>query len=155
KSTKRNKVVRKSFVIGMICVEDMMRNVMVVSEHGFGKRSEIEEYRITNRGGKGVKTINITEKTGELIAIKDVTDEDDLMIMNRSGLTIRLAVNTLRVMGRATQGVKLIELRKNDVIAAVARVEHQEEVEQTPNDGTEIGENKEDNSNSEVQSKEE
>lgn len=124
-------------VVGMICVEDMSRNIMVVSENGYGKRSEIEEYRITNRGGKGVKTINITEKTGNLIAIKDVTDEDDLMIMNRSGLTIRLAVNTIRVMGRATQGVKLIELRKNDVIAAVTRVQHEEEEE----NGTEIEDN--------------
>lgn len=117
-------------VIGMICVEDMTRNIMVVSENGFGKRSEIEEYRITKRGGKGVKTINITEKTGSLIAIKDVTDDDDLMIMNRSGLTIRLAINSLRVMGRATQGVKLINLRKNDVIAAVTKVQHEEPEEE-------------------------
>lgn len=133
-------------VVGMICVEDMSRNIMVVSENGYGKRSEIEEYRITNRGGKGVKTINITEKTGNLIAIKDVTDEDDLMIMNRSGLTIRLAVNTVRVMGRATQGVKLIELKKNDVIAAVTRVQHEEEEE----NGTEI----EDNNNADTQNQE-
>ncbi len=133
-------------VVGMICVEDMSRNIMVVSENGYGKRSEIEEYRITNRGGKGVKTINITEKTGNLIAIKDVTDEDDLMIMNRSGLTIRLAVNTVRVMGRATQGVKLIELRKNDVIAAVTRVQHEEEEE----NGTEI----EDSNNADTQNQE-
>ncbi|MDO5760028.1 MAG: DNA gyrase subunit A [Bacteroidota bacterium] len=125
-------------VIGMICVEDMTRNVMVVSENGYGKRSEIEEYRITNRGGKGVKTINITEKTGSLVAIKDVTDEDDLMIMNRSGLTIRLAVNTVRLMGRATQGVRLIELKKNDVIAAVTRIQHEQEVN---TDGTEIEDN--------------
>lgn len=133
-------------VVGMICVEDMSRNIMVVSENGYGKRSEIEEYRITNRGGKGVKTINITEKTGNLIAIKDVTDEDDLMIMNRSGLTIRLAVNTVRVMGRATQGVKLIELKKNDVIAAVTRVQHEEEEE----NGTEI----EDNNSADTQNQE-
>ncbi len=137
----------KDEVVGMVCVEDMSRNIMVVSENGYGKRSEIEEYRITNRGGKGVKTINITEKTGSLIAIKDVTDEDDLMIMNRSGLTIRLAVNTLRVMGRATQGVKLINLKKNDVIAAVTRVQHEEEEVEN---GTEI----EDNNNADTQNQE-
>ena len=132
-------------VIGMVCVEDMTRNIMVVSENGFGKRSEIEEYRITNRGGKGVRTINITEKTGKLIAIKDVTDEDDLMIINRSGLTIRLAINTLRVMGRATQGVKLINLRKNDTIAAVTKVQHEEPEEENNDNGTEIEENNTDN----------
>lgn len=132
-------------VIGMICVEDMTRNIMVVSENGFGKRSEIEEYRITKRGGKGVRTINITEKTGKLIAIKDVTDEDDLMIINRSGLTIRLAINTLRVMGRATQGVKLINLRKNDTIAAVTKVQHEEPEEENNDNGTEIEENNTEN----------
>lgn len=132
-------------VIGMVCVEDMTRNIMVVSENGFGKRSEIEEYRITKRGGKGVRTINITEKTGKLIAIKDVTDEDDLMIINRSGLTIRLAINTLRVMGRATQGVKLINLRKNDTIAAVTKVQHEEPEEENNDNGTEIEENNTDN----------
>lgn len=132
-------------VIGMVCVEDMTRNIMVVSENGFGKRSEIEEYRITKRGGKGVKTINITDKTGKLIAIKDVTDEDDLMIINRSGLTIRLAINTLRVMGRATQGVKLINLRKNDTIAAVTKVQHEEPEEENNDNGTEIEENNTDN----------
>ncbi|MCQ2326315.1 MAG: DNA gyrase subunit A [Bacteroidales bacterium] len=126
-------------VIGMICIEDMnTRNVMVVSQNGYGKRSDANDYRETKRGGKGVKTINITDKTGELIAIKDVTDEDDLMIMNRSGLTIRLAVNTLRVMGRATQGVKLIDIRKNDSIAAVAMVQHEEPEQE---DGTELAEN--------------
>jgi len=128
-------------VIGMICAEDMERNIMVVSENGYGKRSEIEEYRITNRGGKGVKTISITEKTGNLIAIKDVTDEDDLMIMNRSGLTIRLAVNSVRVMGRATQGVKLINLKNNDVIAAVTKVQHEQEEQEENDNGTEIEEN--------------
>lgn len=132
-------------VIGMVCVEDMTRNIMVVSENGFGKRSEIEEYRITKRGGKGVRTINITEKTGKLIAIKDVTDEDDLMIINRSGLTIRLAINTLRVMGRATQGVKLINLRKNDTIAAVTKVQHEEPEEENNDNGTEIEEDNTDN----------
>ncbi|MGP1514941.1 MAG: DNA gyrase subunit A [Bacteroidales bacterium] len=113
-------------VIGMVCLNDMTKNIMVVSENGYGKRSYSDEYRETNRGTKGVKTINITEKTGSLIAIKDVTNEDDLMIMNRSGITIRLAVNSLRVMGRATQGVKLINLKTKDTIAAVTKVEHEE-----------------------------
>ena len=106
----------------MVCVEPNNANILVVSENGFGKRSAIEDYRITNRGGKGVKTINMTEKTGGLIALIDVTDEDNLMIINRSGITIRLDVNTLRVMGRNTQGVKLINLRNEDSIAAVAKV---------------------------------
>jgi DNA gyrase subunit A len=95
----------------------------VVSENGYGKRSSLEDYRITNRGGKGVKTINITEKTGNLIAINNVTDDDDLMIINKSGILIRLSVSTLRVVGRATQGVRLINLRENDAIAAVAKVD--------------------------------
>ncbi len=98
-------------VIGMICIESGKSDVLVVSENGYGKRSSIEDYRITNRGGKGVKTINMTEKTGNLIALLDVTDEDNLMIINKSGLTIRLDVSTLRVMGRNTQGVRLINLR--------------------------------------------
>ncbi len=114
-------------VIGMICMENKDYDVLVVSENGYGKRSKLEDYRVTNRGGKGVKTINITEKTGKLIAIKNVTDNDDLMIINRSGLTIRLSVASLRVMGRATQGVRLINLRDNDTIAAVAKVEVDEE----------------------------
>ena len=114
-------------VIGMICIEDPNQNILVVSEKGFGKRSDVEDYRITNRGTKGVKTLNITDKTGELIAIKAVTDDEDLMIINKSGIVIRLAVSTLRVMGRATQGVKLIDLRGNDQIAAVTKVEHMEE----------------------------
>jgi len=110
-------------VVGMICVENGDQDIMVVSENGYGKRSNIEDYRITNRGGKGVKTINITEKTGELIALKSVSDKDDLMIINKSGITIRLAVAGLRVMGRATQGVRLINLsKKGDSIAAVAKV---------------------------------
>jgi DNA gyrase subunit A len=110
-------------VIGMICISDPKSNVLVVSETGFGKRSDMDEYRVTNRGGKGVKTINITEKTGNLIALKDVTDENDIMIINKSGITIRLAVADLRVIGRATQGVKFIDLGKNDEIAAVAKVD--------------------------------
>ena len=93
-----------------------------VSENGYGKRSDVEDYRITNRGGKGVKTINITEKTGDLITLKNVTDLDDLMVINKSGITIRIGVDTLRVMGRATQCVKIIRLRDEDTIASVAKV---------------------------------
>ena len=118
-------------VIGMICINSPEQNVLVVSENGYGKRSDIEDYRITNRGTKGVKTLNITDKTGELIAIKSVTDDEDLMIINKSGIVIRLAVSTLRIMGRATQGVKLIDLRGNDQIAAVTKVEHVEEEGET------------------------
>lgn len=110
-------------VVGMICVEDESENILVVSENGFGKRSKIEDYRITNRGGKGVKTINVTEKTGSLIAIKGVIDTDDLMIITKLGLTIRMPVADMRIMGRATQGVKLINLKENDSIASVAYVE--------------------------------
>ena len=109
-------------VIGMIAVDDMESNILVVSENGYGKRSSLEDYRVTNRGGKGVKTISITEKTGNLVSIKNVTDEDDLMIINKSGIAIRMAVADLRVMGRATQGVKLINLKGSDSIAAVAKV---------------------------------
>ena len=114
-------------VIGMICMENTESNVLVVSENGYGKRSLIDDYRITNRGGKGVKTINITEKTGGLIAMKKVTDNNDLMIINRSGIAIRLHVDTLRVSGRATQGVILINLNGKDKIAAVACVPREEE----------------------------
>lgn len=109
-------------LIGMITLADASSNVLVVSENGYGKRSSIDDYRVTNRGGKGVKTINITEKTGKLISIKDVTDEDDLIIVNRSGILIRIAVADLRVMGRATQGVRLIKLQEDDSIAAVTKV---------------------------------
>ncbi len=109
-------------VIGMITVNDMDDNILVVSENGYGKRSNLDDYRITNRGGKGVKTISITQKTGSLVSIKNVTDDDDLMIINKSGIAIRMAVKDLRVMGRATQGVKLINLKGNDSIAAVAKV---------------------------------
>ena len=109
-------------VVGMICVNDMNSSVLVVAENGYGKRSSIEEYRITNRGGKGVKTINITEKTGNLITLKNVSDEDDLMVINKSGITIRIGVDTLREMGRATQGVKIIKLKDEDSIASVAKV---------------------------------
>jgi DNA gyrase subunit A len=110
------------FVIGMITVENNEKEILVVSEKGYGKRSDIEDYRITNRGGKGVKTINITEKTGSLIALKDVTDNDDLMIITQFGNILRSSVSALRVMGRATQGVRLINLKENDIIASVAIV---------------------------------
>ena len=115
-------------VIGMIAMADQLSNVMVVSEKGYGKRSDLEEYRVTKRGGKGVKTINVTEKTGNLIAIKAVMDKDDLMIINKSGIIIRLAVADLRVIGRATQGVRLINLKTTDEIAAVTKVDREEEV---------------------------
>jgi DNA gyrase subunit A len=112
----------KDEVIGMLSVNDMDSDILVVSENGYGKRSKLDDYRITNRGGKGVKTISITEKTGNLVSIKNVSDGDDLMIINKSGIAIRMEVTSLRVMGRATQGVKLINLRENDSIAAVAKV---------------------------------
>ncbi len=122
-------------VVGMICVEgESDKDILVVSEHGYGKRSSLEDYRETNRGGKGVKTINITEKTGNLIAIKEVTDDDDLMIMNRSGITIRLKVADLRVLGRTAQGVRLINLKDTDSIAAVTQVPTSEEEEESVKD---------------------
>jgi DNA gyrase subunit A len=114
-------------VVGMVAISDNESDILVVSEKGYGKRSNLEDYRITNRGGKGVKTINITDKTGKLVAIKNVTDQDDLMIINKSGITIRMAVSDLRVMGRATQGVKLINIKDNDSIAAVAKVMHEDD----------------------------
>jgi DNA gyrase subunit A len=125
-------------VVGMVCVnpEDKGRTIMVVSEKGFGKRTFLDDpetgennYRITNRGGKGVKTLNITEKTGDLIAIKDVTEDDHLMIINKSGVTIRIAMKNIRTAGRATQGVTLIKLKGNDSIAAVAKIEKGEILE--------------------------
>jgi len=135
-------------VIGMICVLPSNENeILVVSENGYGKRSPLEDYRITNRGGKGVKTLNITEKTGSLIALKSVNDNDDLMIINKSGLTIRMEVGTLRVMGRATQGVKLINLRNDDSIAAVCTIEvSDEEREQRNMEQEESDEGKDENS---------
>ena len=114
-------------VIGMVTVNDLDSDILVVSEHGYGKRSNLDDYRITNRGGKGVKTLSLTEKTGNLVAIKSVTDGDDLMIINRSGIAIRLGVDTLRVMGRATQGVRLINIKDDDSIAAVAKVMNDED----------------------------
>lgn len=126
-------------VIGMICVDDVQSNVLVVSEKGFGKRSEFDEYRETNRGAKGVKTINVTDKTGALIAIVDVKGDEDLMIITRSGLTIRMGIDTLRVTGRATQGVKLINLRGDDEIAAVAKVVSEDEQEEEAPENQETG----------------
>ena len=138
-------------VIGMIVIEDAEKeSILVVSDHGYGKRSNIEDYRVTNRGGKGVKTLNITDKTGDLIAIKNVTDEHDLMIINKSGITIRLCMTDVRIQGRATQGVRLINLtKKNDQIASVCRVTHSEEdqndseegVEEVPSEETENNNN--------------
>jgi DNA gyrase subunit A len=128
-------------VIGMIAydptAEDAQaHSLLVVSEHGYGKRSDFDEYRKTNRGGKGVKTLNITEKTGELVAMKNVTDENDLMIINRSGLTIRMAVADIKVAGRATQGVRLINIKDGDSIAAISAVNKtEEEVPQQPAEG--------------------
>jgi DNA gyrase subunit A len=110
-----------------------------VSEKGYGKRSKLEDYRVTNRGGKGVKTLNISEKTGNLVAIKNVDDNNDLMIINKSGLTIRMAVEDLRVMGRATQGVKLINIKDEDSIAAVAKVVRDEDSDDDSDDDSENG----------------
>jgi len=120
----------KDEVIGMVSVNDMESNILVVSANGYGKRSKLEDYRVTNRGGKGVKTISITDKTGDLVSIKNVNDSNGLMIINKSGIAIRMAVKDLRVMGRATQGVKLINIKEGDSIAAVAKVIHEEQEEQ-------------------------
>jgi DNA gyrase subunit A len=128
----------KDEVIGMITINESETDVLVVSENGYGKRSSLEDYRITNRGGKGVKTISVTEKTGNLVAIKNVTDSDDLMIINKSGIAIRLAVESLRVMGRATQGVRLIKVRDGDAIAAVAKVMSDDDDVELDEDGNEI-----------------
>ena len=128
-------------VIGMICIEpDSNQDILVLSEHGYGKRTDLEDYRVTNRGGKGVKTIQITEKTGSLISIQAVTDENDLMIINKSGITIRIGVSDIRVAGRATQGVKIINLRKNDTIASIMAVPKgdEEEVVALDEDGNPI-----------------
>jgi DNA gyrase subunit A len=132
-------------VVGMVCVQNPTANLLVVSEKGYGKRSEIEEYRVTNRGGKGIKTLNITEKTGALVSILEVTDEDDLMIINKSGITIRTAVEEIRVMGRISQGVRLIKLNNQDAISSIAKIKREpseeiggeEESEQNENVGTE------------------
>ena len=130
----------KDEVVGMIAVNDMEANILVVSENGYGKRSSLEDYRITNRGGKGVKTISITDKTGKLVSVKTVTDTDDLMIINKSGIAIRMEVASLRVMGRATQGVRLINLKGNDTIAAVAKVMKDDDpIEEVPETETDDG----------------
>ena len=128
-------------VVGMICVEDVYSTILVVSEKGYRKRTFLNDpedkepvYRITNRGGKGVKTLNITDKTGKLLSIKNVTDEEDLMIITRSGVTIRMHIDSIRTMGRAAQGVKLINLKGKSEIAAVARVPRSEEEDELEND---------------------
>ncbi|WP_409151568.1 DNA gyrase subunit A [Sphingobacterium sp. BS-2] len=141
-------------VVGMISVNNQETTVLVVSEKGYGKRTDIDDYRITNRGGKGVKTINVTDKTGELVAIKGVTDENDLMIINKSGIVIRIGVESLRVMGRATQGVKLITLKDNDEIASVTKVERQEEEEELDVEGAEGAENPTDNDSANTENEE-
>ncbi|WP_421765442.1 DNA gyrase subunit A [Ekhidna sp.] len=139
----------KEFVVGMVCVDyKNPPNLLVVSEKGYGKRSDLEDYRITKRGGKGVKTLNVTDKTGELVAIKDVIDGDELMIINKSGIAIRMSVDNLRVMGRATQGVRLIKLNDDDEISAVEKISNiggDEEIEGGEEPGTENTENQKDN----------
>ena len=122
-------------VVGMVCVDknDESQTVLVVSEKGYGKRTDVDEYRITGRGAKGVKTLNVTPKTGSLVAIKNVVDSDDLMIINKSGVAIRMSVKDIKVIGRATQGVKLIKLDKDDEIAGVAKIEM--ETDSAENDG--------------------
>lgn len=141
----------KDEVVGMIAVNNPEVTILVVSEKGYGKRTDIEDYRVTNRGGKGVKTIQVTDKTGQLIGIKDVNDEDHLMIINKSGLTIRMAVSDLRVMGRATQGVRLIKLNDDDEIASIAKIKDVKE-DEIPSDDTienTLGDNTEDTTNQE------
>jgi DNA gyrase subunit A len=125
-------------VIGMVCAQDQNAQILVVSENGYGKRSELEDYRMARRGAKGVKTLNITEKTGKLIAIKNVNDENDLMIINKSGLTIRLAVSGISVLKRATQGVILIKLREKDSIAAVIQVSKSEDKPEESPDNSQV-----------------
>lgn len=145
----------KDEVIGMICISNTESDVLVVSSKGYGKRSPVDDYRITNRGGKGVKTLNLTDKTGELIAILNVDDENDLMIINKSGIAIRMAVDELRVMGRATQGVKLINLKGKDAIAAVCKVIKEDDEEITEDiDGEEIVDGNTENSSGEDNSEE-
>ena len=127
-----------NWVVGMACVEEGDgKDILVLSENGYGKRTDLEDYRVTNRGGKGVKTINVTEKTGALVALKAVTDENDLMIINRSGTTIRTSVADIRVAGRATQGVKIINIREGDSIASVVPVPREEEDDNLVAEGTE------------------
>jgi len=140
-------------LIGMVCIDtssELTPDIMVVSENGYGKRSLLEDYRKTARGGKGVTTLNITDKTGELIAINAVTDDNDLMIINKSGLTIRIGLDTIRTMGRNTQGVSLIKLKENDAIAAVTKIAHEEEEEETAENGTDIDNNSIENNSNEL-----
>ncbi len=137
-------------VIGMVCVEGEGENILVISENGYGKRSQISDYRITNRGGKGVKTINITKKTGSLIAMKSVIDTNDLMIITQGGLTIRLAVSQIPIIGRASQGVRLINLKEEDIIASVARVSIPEEEAGSIDGDTESIDNKSDSDEAEI-----
>jgi DNA gyrase subunit A len=129
----------KDYVIGMVCASEENASLLVVSEKGYGKRSDLEEYRITNRGGKGVKAMNVTDKTGALVAIKQVTDSDDLMIINKSGITIRISMDQLRVMGRATQGVKLIRVGEGDEISSVEKITREEEIEDIDTPDSESG----------------
>jgi DNA gyrase subunit A len=131
----------------MVCITREDANLLVVSEHGYGKRSLTDDYRITKRGGIGVKTINITDKTGKLVAIKEVVDEDELMIINRSGITIRIKVSELRVMGRATQGVRLIKLNEDDRISSVEKIQQIVEVKSDSSDTASIIASTEDGSN--------
>ncbi|MXV50666.1 DNA gyrase subunit A [Pedobacter sp. HMF7647] len=133
----------KDEVVGMIAINNPEMTVLVVSEKGYGKRTDIEDYRVTNRGGKGVKTINVTDKTGELVAIKDVTDKDDLMIINKSGIVIRIGVSGLRTMGRATQGVRLITFKGDDEIASITKVEHEDDeiIDENLSEGSENTDN--------------
>ncbi|MBN2891250.1 MAG: DNA gyrase subunit A [Bacteroidales bacterium] len=134
---KGMKISETDQIIGMVCVENDERHILVVSENGYGKRSKVEDYRVTGRGGKGVKTLNVTEKTGKLVAIKDVTDDDDLMIMTEAGLSIRISVDKIGLYSRATQGVRLINLKDDDAIASVAKIEngndHNEDAENEEN----------------------
>jgi len=139
----------KDIVVEMVAITRENANLLVVSEKGYGKRSDIEDYRITKRGGKGVKTLNVTEKTGELVAIKEVIDSDDLMIINKSGITIRMAVESLRVMGRATQGVRLIKVNENDSISSVEKVEKIDEIEEEGEGTEETPDNTNEDNNSE------
>ena len=141
----------KDEVVGMVCVQNGNEDILVISENGFGKRSKIEDYRVTNRGGKGVKTINLTEKTGSLITIKSVSDDNDLMIITQKGLTIRLAVNTISLLGRATQGVKLINLKGEDSIASVARVVNEAKDELEEMDENELPEKDNDNNDNKLE----
>ena len=135
--------VEKYRIVGVVCQDPQAedaekRQVLAVSENGYGKRSDPQDYRQTSRGAKGVRTLNITEKTGALVTIQNVTDEDDLMIICRSGMTIRMPVSTIRVAGRATQGVRLINIREKDAIAAVSVVAHSDEEESQAAEGTEL-----------------